>query len=39
MMRHVLPPLCLLLALSMMIAGFAVLSVEPPEPSVELTVP
>ena len=31
-----LPPLCLLLALALAIAGFAMLAVDPPEATVEL---
>jgi len=35
-MNRVVPPLCLLLALLLLIAGFAVLATDRPEPSVEL---
>ncbi len=35
-MSSFLPPLCLVLALAMAIAAFAMLAVGPPEPSVEL---
>ena len=35
-MRNLLPPLCLLLALAMVITAFAVWAVEPPAASVEL---
>ncbi len=34
-MRGLLPPFCLLIALSLAIAGFALLAVEPPSPSVD----
>ena len=36
-MKQLLSPLCLLLALAMLIAGFALWSVEAPETSVELS--
>ena len=35
-MRNLLPPLCLLIALAMVITAFAVGAVEPPAASVEL---
>jgi len=35
-MRNLLPPLCLLIALAMVITAFAVWAVEPPAVSVEL---
>jgi hypothetical protein len=35
-MHRFLPPLCLLLALVLLITGFAMLAVEPPQASVEL---
>ena len=35
-MHRLIPPLCLLLALAMLIAGFAVWAVEPPEAGVDL---
>jgi len=35
-MNRLLPPLCLLLALSMVVTGFVLLAVGPPEPSVDL---
>lgn len=35
-MRFIIPPLCLLLALAMLIAGFAVWAVEAPEPGLNL---
>ena len=35
-MNRVVPPLCLLLELMLLIAGFAVLATEGPQPSVEL---
>jgi len=35
-MRHFLSPLCLLLALSLLIAGFAMWAVESPQPNMEL---
>ena len=35
-MRHVLPPFCLILALAMLVAGFAIWAVEPPQANVEL---
>lgn len=35
-MNRLLPPLCLLLALAMLVVGFGLLAVEPPEASVEL---
>jgi hypothetical protein len=36
-MNRLLPPLCLLLALAMLIAGFALWSVEGPDSSTELS--
>ena len=36
-MNRILPPLCLLLALAMLIAGFAMCSVDAPDASVELS--
>ncbi len=35
-MHRLLPPLFLVLALAMAIAGFAIMAVDPPEPNVEL---
>ena len=35
-MSRLLPPTCLLLALLLLIAGFAILAIEKPQPSVEL---
>lgn len=35
-MREFIPPFCLVLALMLVIAGFAVMAVEKPQPSVEL---
>ena len=35
-MHRMLPPLCLLLALALAIAGFAMLAVEPPKANVDL---
>jgi len=35
-MRGVLPPLCLVLALAMAVAGFALWSIDAPEPNLEL---
>jgi len=35
-MSRLLPPLCLFLALAMVVAGFAVWAVDPPEAGVEL---
>ncbi len=35
-MQQLISPLCLLLALAMLIAGFAIWAVEPPEASMEL---
>ena len=34
--HHILPPICLLLALTTLIAAFALWNVDPPEASVEL---
>ena len=35
-MQQLISPLCLLLALALLIAGFAIWAVEPPQPSMEL---
>ena len=35
-MIRFLPPTCLLLALLLLIAGFAILAIEKPQPSIEL---
>ncbi len=35
-MNAVLPPVCLILALAMLVAGFGLLAVEPPQPTVEM---
>ena len=35
-MHRLLPPLCLLLALGLLITGFAIHAIEPPQASVEL---
>lgn len=35
-MKQLISPLCLLLALALLIAGFAIWSVEPPQPNMEL---
>jgi hypothetical protein len=35
-MKQFVPPVCLVLSLLLLIAAFAVLAVEPPQPSVEL---
>jgi hypothetical protein len=35
-MHRILPPLCLLVALAMVVVGFGLWAVEPPEASVEL---
>jgi len=35
-MRQVFPPLCLFLALAMIVAGFALWVTDPPEPDVEM---
>ncbi len=35
-MNAVLPPVCLILALAMLVAGFGLLAVDPPQPTVEM---
>ena len=35
-MKRIVPPFCLLLAVFLLIAGFAILAIEKPQPSVEL---
>ena len=35
-MQKLISPLCLLLALAMLIAGFAIWAIEPPQPNMEL---
>jgi hypothetical protein len=35
-MQQLISPFCLLLALAMLIAGFAIWAVEPPQPNMEL---
>ena len=35
-MHHILPPLCLLLAIAMLVAGFCLWLLEPPQATVEL---